>query len=315
MDIIAESRRAAERIRDQVRETPLEWSPALSEASGADVHLKLENFQLTGSFKLRGATHALRSLDASARGRGVVAASSGNHGAAVACAARRLECAAVVFVPQSASPSKIDAIRDHGARIRSVPGDPLEGEKAARRFAADRGMTYVSPYNDARVVAGQGTIGVEIDRQLPGLEAVFLSLGGGGLASGAGGYLKSASGVRVVACSPERSPVMHRSLEAGRILEVPVQPTLSDGTAGGLEPDSITFEMCRRAVDESRLVTEGEIRDAMRLVLGRHHMLIEGAAAVAVAGFLQTAREWADRSVAVVLCGANVEPETLRTIL
>jgi threonine dehydratase len=177
-------------------------------------------------------------------------------------------------------------------------------------------MTYISPYNDPEVIAGQGTLGAELAEQLPRLDAVFLAMGGGGLAAGAGGCLKAVwPELRVVACSPERSPVMHASLAAGRIVEIESLPTLSDGTAGGVEPGAVTFELCREIVDESVLVGEDAIRDAVRLIIDRHHTLIEGAAGVAVAGYLATRERFAGQDVAIVLCGANIDPAVLRGIL
>jgi len=307
--------KAAGRIAGHVRRTPVEYSHYLSSLSGARVQLKLENYQLTGSFKLRGALNCLLGLSAQRRSQGIVAASSGNHGMAVACGAARAGYPATVFVPESAAPSKLAVIREYGAEVRLHGEDCVESELAARSYASERGAFYLSPYNDERVVVGQGTIGVELAEQVGGVDAVFVALGGGGLISGTGGYLKAVGDTRVVACSPENSPVMHRSLEAGRILDLPSLPTLSDGSAGGVERGSITFDLCRRTIDESVLVDETQIRDAMRGILEHHHMLIEGAAGVAVAGFLASGRRWEGRDVVIVLCGANVDPEVLRTVL
>ena len=304
---------AAGRISQHVRHTPVEYSHALSEVSGAEVYLKLENLQTTGSFKLRGATNALLSLGGGATG--VVAASSGNHGMAVAHAARVAGLYPLIFVPEGAAASKVEAIEALGAEIRRVEGDPVLAETTARRHADETGLPYLSPYNDPRIVAGQGTIGVELASDLDRTEVLFASMGGGGLIAGAGGYLRLARRTRVVACSPVNSAVMHESLLAGRILDLPSLPTLSDGTAGGVEPDAITFDLCREIVDDSLTVSEDEIRVAMRLIIGRHHTLIEGSAAVAVAGFLQTANRWAGQKVVIVLCGANVDIKVLRTIL
>lgn len=304
---------AAGRIAPHIRHTPVEYSHSLSEVSSAEVYLKLENVQATGSFKLRGATNALMALGAGTRG--VVAASSGNHGMAVAHAARVTGLYAVIFVPEGASPSKIQAVEALGAEIRRVEGDPVLAETTAREHAEQNGLPYISPYNDPRVVAGQGTIGVELASDLDRIDVFFASLGGGGMIGGAGGYLKGARGTRVVACSPVNSAVMHESLLAGQILDLPSLPTLSDGTAGGVEADSITFDLCREIVDDSLTVSEDEIRVAMRLIIGRHHTLIEGSAAVAVAGFLQSAERWAGQTVAIVLCGANIGIGTLKKVL
>ncbi len=309
----SECQAAAQRIAPYVRHTPVEYSHVLSEVSGARVHLKLENLQITGSFKLRGATNALLSLGDEVTA--VVAASSGNHGMAVAHAARIAGAEALIFVPEAAGPSKIEAIEALGAGIMRVEGDPVLAEAAARRHARESGVPYISPYNDPHVVVGQGTLGVELAADLERVDVLFASLGGGGLISGAGGYLKEVRGTRVVACSPANSPVMHESLRAGRILDLPSLPTLSDGTAGGVEPDAITFELCQEIVDDSLTVSEDEIRVAMRLIIGRHHTLIEGSAAVAVAGFLQTADRWIGQDVAIILCGANVDTKVLMSVL
>lgn len=316
IDVAREVLDAEQRIRPYVRETPVEESSELSRLTGGRVFLKLENLQLTGSFKLRGAINKLLSLTAEERQQGVVAASSGNHGAAVAHGARILGTRVVVYVPETASPTKVEAIEALGAEIRREPGDGLLAELAARRHAEEQGLAFLSPYNDNRVVGGQGTIGVELARQLEQIDAVYVALGGGGLISGIAGYLKWLStDVEVVACSPANSSVMADSVRAGQILDQESEPTLSDGTAGGVEQGAITFELCRGLVDRFVEVSEAEIRDAMRWVIGRHHTLIEGAAAVPVAALLKDGDRLAGRHVAVVLCGANVALETLRGIL
>jgi threonine dehydratase len=307
---------AAERIRPHVLETPVEPSPELSRRGGAEVLLKLENLQRTGSFKLRGAMNRLLTLPREALAAGVVTASSGNHGAAVSWGLRALGGRGTVFVPEDASPAKVQAIRDLGAEVRAEGHDSGLSEILARRHAAAAGLTYVSPYNDPAVVAGQGTVGLEIDRQAGAVDAAFVALGGGGLIGGIGGYLKGAGRrVAIVACSPENSAVMHHSIAAGRVVAMESKPTLSDGTAGAVEPGTITLDLCRQVIDESVLVSEGEIAEAMRLVIGRHHTLIEGAAGVAVAGYLKLMDRFRGRRVAIVLCGANIALDRLRGIL
>ncbi len=306
---------AERRIRPYVRTTPVERSPAL-ERPGDTVHLKLENTQLTGSFKIRGAFNKLLDLDPETRARGVVAASTGNHGMAVACAAQALGCAAIVFAPETAASSKIDGIRGRGAEVRQVGDDGLVAERAAREYAETHGLAYVSPYNDLAVIAGQGTIAIELEAQLAAFDVVYIALGGGGLLSGIAAWLASVRPeVEIVACSPENSAVLHHSMAAGRILELTSTPTLSDGTAGGVEPGAVTFDLCQRFAHRSLLVSEAKIEDALRLVIGRHHTLIEGAAAVAVAGLSSDpGRQPGQRSVAI-LCGANIDPAVLRQIL
>ncbi|HEV8198442.1 MAG TPA: threonine/serine dehydratase [Candidatus Polarisedimenticolia bacterium] len=304
---------AAERIRPHVRQTPVDPSAELSRLGGAEVFLKMENLQVTGSFKLRGAMNRLSLLSPDERRRGIVAASSGNHGMAVSWGMKALGGKATVFVPENASPVKLQAMRDHGAEVRARGTDSGVSELEARRYADEQGLAYVSPYNDPEVVTGQGTTGLEIGRQVDAPDAVFVALGGGGLIAGIGLALEGLGRrIEMVACSPENSAVMHHSLAAGRILEMESLPTLSDGTAGGVEPGAITFELCRRLVTRSVTVTEGDIRASMRLVLERHHTLIEGAAAVAVAGYLKEKERFRGRRVVIVLCGANISLERLR---
>ena len=279
MDVVREVLAAEERIRPHVRVTPVEQSPSLSRAADAQVALKLECFQLTGSFKLRGAMSKVASLSSEAPT--VVAASSGNHGAGVAYAAATRGGRAIVFVPEGASPTKVEAIEAYGAEVRYEGTDSVISEHRARSFAEQEGLTYVSPYNDPAVVGGQGTIGLELSQQLETIDTIYIALGGGGLTSGVAGYLKSVNPrLEVVACSPENSKVMAESVAAGRVLELESQPTLSDGTAGGVELDAITFDLCSALVDRFVMVSEEEIRQAMRLLIARHHVLVEGSAGV-----------------------------------
>lgn len=315
-DIAAEVRAAEKRIRPFIRETPLEASAALGEATGKSCWVKLENLQHTGSFKLRGALNKLLTLSTDDLARGVLAASTGNHGAAVAWAARQVGTAATIYVPEIASPTKIEAIRRLGAEIVFLGQDGVEAERAARVDSERSGRTYVSPYNDAVVVGGQGTVGVELLEQLDGLDAVFVAVGGGGLIAGVAGYLKSyRPGLTVIGCSPRHSAVMQASVAAGRLLEMTSEPTLSDGTAGGIEQGAITFEPCRRLVDRWVDVSEAEIAVAMRRFMASHHQLLEGAAGVALAACERVAGRLEAENVAVVICGANVSLETLRQVL
>lgn len=305
--------RAAARIAPYILRTPLLPSAPLSDLIGGEVFLKAEHLQPTGSFKLRGATNKLLSLDRPALDRGVIAASTGNHGAAVARAARFLGGRATIFVPETTSEAKLGTIRELGATIRPIGSDGIEAEIAARAFAARHDLVYISPYNDVDVIAGQGTVGLEILEDLPGLEAIYLSVGGGGLASGVASYVKSVRpDVAVVACSPERSAVMHHSVAAGRILELDSFDTLSDGTAGGIEAGTITFDLCRELIDRWILVPEEAIASTLRMAVTRLHLRIEGSAALAMAGLTIDA---ASRSAAVILCGGNIAQPVLERVL
>jgi threonine dehydratase len=280
---------AAKRLRGRVRETPVDLSVELGRLTGARVHLKLENIQHTGSFKLRGAMNKLLSLDASDRERGIVAASTGNHGAGTAYACQEIGASCQVFVPEGASKSKLDAMRGYGAEVRFAGDDGVIAERSARAWASENGSTYVSPYNDEAVVAGQGTIGEELARQVENIDAVFISLGGGGLLAGVAGYLKSKNpALEVVACSARNSAVMYESLQAGEILDLESLPTLSDGTAGGVEQNAVTFPLCQELIDRHELVAEDGIAESLRLMVERQHLLVEGSAALAVAALLQS---------------------------
>jgi len=316
MNITKEVQAAEERIRPHIRETILDYSPYYSRLARANVYFKLENLQHTGSFKVRGAMNKVLWLTPSERERGVVTASTGNHGAATAFSLGKFEATGIVFVPEDASPGKVQAIERLGAEVRRYGDDGALTEAHARQYARDNGMTYISPYNDPQVIGGQGTIAVELAKQLDQIDAVFTALGGGGLISGIAGYLKSIRPeVKIIGCSPANSKVMIESVKAGKILDLPSLPTLSDGTAGGIEPESITFALCRDLVDDFETVTEAEIKESLRQYLQIHHFLIEGSAAVAVAALVKQSDRLAGKNVVVVLCGANISLETLKDIL
>jgi threonine dehydratase len=318
-EILSEVLAAESRIRSHVRETPLELSPYLSAEADAEVYLKLESQQLTGSFKLRGAMNKFLSLSKADRSRPVVTASSGNHAGAVAYALKELGGTGIIYLPSTVSRAKVEALEPYGpygVELRFVGSDSVEGELEAKRVAREEGLLYISPYSDPQVIGGQGTIAVEIERQLERFEAVFVPVGGGGLISGIAGYFKARSpSVRIVGCQPRASRVMYESLAAGRILDLPSERTLADGTAGGVDPDAITFAICQRDVDEMVLVSEDEIAQAMRLAIEKHCMLIEGAAALSIASFRKMRSAYRGQSVVLVVSGKKVSLDTLKTLL
>lgn len=316
MTVYQDVLQAERRIRPHIRETYLDYSTYFSQMGGANVYFKLENLQHTGSFKVRGAMNKVLSLTEEERAQGVVTASTGNHGAAVAFSLGKLGARGIVFVPENAVQTKVEAMERLGVEVRYFGMDTVDTEAHARAVAARHNMIYVPPYNDRDVIGGQGTIGLELTRQLEQIDAVFVALGGGGLISGIAGYLKSVHpDVQVIACSPENSQVMIQSVQAGRILELPSLPTLSDGTAGGVEPNSMTFELCRELVDQYVTVTEEEIKESLVRFMQAQHMLIEGSAAVALAAYLQTRDEWVGKNVVIVLCGANLSLRVLKEVL
>lgn len=314
-DLSIQVTEAAERIRAMVTETPVEQIEGLVPNMGVEVFFKLENLQKTGSFKLRGASNKILSLSPEQAAKGVIAASNGNHGLGVAAAAKTAGITAEVYVSNHVSPSKVRRIEEYGAHIKRIGNDPLEAELAARAAAAEQGKVFISPYNDVQVMAGQGTIAVELLQQLSQLAALFVAVGGGGLIGGIGAYVKSVSPeIEIVGCWPQNSPVLYESIKAGRIFDVPEQPTLSESTAGGLEPGSLTLDICSQVIDSSVLVSETEILGAMRGVRDLKGWIIEGAAAVAVAAFLKNAELYREKRVAIVICGANVSEKVLSAL-
>jgi len=210
----------------------------------------------------------------------------------------------------------LSKIEQFGAQVHIEGKDSGDAEQAARAYALKHGYPYVSPYNDYDVIAGQGTIAAEVSQQVSGIDAVFIAVGGGGLISGIGGYLKQMHpSVQIVACSPENSAAMHYSLEAGTIIDIDHLETISDGTAGALEENAITYEYCHSVVDQSVLLTEDEIIKSMKEFMNSHQMMIEGSAGVAIAGFSKLQHQFQNKQVLIVVCGANISSEKLIEVL
>lgn len=307
---------AHERLQAYVRVTPCEESPVLcatADDAAGRVFIKLENVQHTGSFKARGALNRVLCLTPEERKRGVVTASSGNHGAGVAWASAQLGVDVTVFVPTHAAATKVAMIERYGARVERVGIDGLDTEEHARRIANSTGSIYISPYNDPLVMAGQGTVGVELATQARTLDAVYVAVGGGGLIGGIAAYLSRAMpGVRIIGALPENSPVMERSVRAGHVIQMESLPTLSDGTAGGIEAESVTFPVCQSLVHDWVVVSETAIARAMCAFIDAHHLLIEGSAGVALAAFAQRRASHVGERVAIVVCGGNISLDRLR---
>jgi threonine dehydratase len=307
---------AEKRVRPYVLETPLEYSRFLSKTGGCDAFLKLENVQRSGSFKFRGAANFMLSLGPGEVNRGVLTASTGNHGAAFAEMLEIMGCGGTIYLPENAAKAKVDFLRLYNADLKFHGGDCLETELFARQTAGASGRVFVPPYNHPKIVGGQGTAAVELTRQLKTIDSVLVPVGGGGLAAGIAGYLKAVNrSVEIIGCQPEHSPVMFESVKAGRIVDMESKPTLSDGTAGGMEPGSITFPLCRDLVDDYILVSEKEIAAALCLMLDRHFMLIEGAAALSVACFMKEPLRFKNKHVVLIISGKKITRDKLKTII
>jgi threonine dehydratase len=304
------------RISPYINNTPIQRSAYLSKLADADVYLKLDCIQKTGSFKFRGAMSKLTSISEMNLNDSAYAASTGNHGAAVSLGAFILGMNSKVIVPENTSPAKLEMIKLYGGSIEFYGTDCLEAESHAQKLVFEKGGTYVSPYNDEAVVRGQGTMGVELSESLANIDSIIVSVGGGGLIGGVGTYLKSVNpGIEIVAASPKNSSVMYESLKAGKVLDLPSQPTLSDGTAGGVEKNSITFPICQKVINKFVLLTEKEIAAGLKVGLLKHHLMMEGAAGTAIAAFLKEINHFKGKKVVIVICGGNISQEVLRQVL
>jgi len=309
---LAEVLAAAGRLRGVARRTPLERLGWLSDLAKSDVSGKLETQQRTGSFKLRGAYNAIASLAPEERARGLVTASAGNHGQGVALAASLLGARAVVFVPRGAPEAKKRRIARHGAELWEVDGGYDEAHHAAEAHAASSGATFVHAFSDPAVVAGQGTVGLEIVEEFPEVRTIVVPVGGGGLIGGIGIVARAmGTGIRVVGAQTEETRAMHDSLRAGRPVSPPYGPTLCEGLSGDVDARSLA--LAREVVDRMVVVPEASVRRAMRRLYEEEGIVAEGSAAVAVAAAMEGAAR--EGPAAVVLTGGNVDAARLAAIL
>lgn len=276
--------------------------------------LKCEHEQKTGSFKWRG---ALSKLSTFGPGHNIVTASTGNHGLAVANAANIFNLNTVIFIPSGAAASKVEKLHQTGAEIMTVEGDSLAAELAGKKYASDHGFEWVSPYNDPDVISGQGTIALELDQQLSSIDRIYVTIGGGGLVSGIASWMKHHHpNIEIIGCQPENSPEMYLSILEGHVVTAPdAKETLSDGSAGPLEDDSITFPLCNVLIDRFILISEEEIKDAIRYLFHQHKMKIEGAAGVAMAAAMkEQSNVFLFGNSVVILCGGNIDPHLHKQI-
>lgn len=296
---------ARTRIGKVIHRTPLEYSRWLSKELARDVFLKLECFQTTGSFKLRGAMAKLSALSEEEKARGVLTVSAGNHGLAVAYCADALKLDATIVVPESASRAKVEAIGRYNVRLIECGASYDDAERAAREMEMETGKTFVSPYNDAEVIAGQGTIALEILEAAPQIDAMIVPVGGGGLIAGVAIAAKALRpDIKIYGAEPSATPTMRESLLAGRVVEIAEDPTIADGLAGNIEQGSITFPIIQELVDDIITVTEDEIAGALVKFAREEHCIIEGSAAVSLAALQSPLLE--GQQVAAVISGRNI---------
>ena len=317
-DITLDDVRAArQRIAGLARVTPLKPSSALSERLDRPVHLKLESMQDTGAFKLRGAASMMLGLSEEARQRGVITVSSGNHGRAVAWVARRLEIPAVICLTRLVPEVKVQAIRSLGAEVIVEAEDQARATVLARDLAERRGLTYVDPFDHPHVIAGQGTIALEVLAERPSVDTIVVPVGGGGLISGVGLAAHGVrSEIRIVGVTNDREPAMYECLKAGRIVPVGEPPTLADALPGAIPEDNeYTFALCSRHVERILLVSEQQIARAMAFALRREKLVLEGGGAVGIALMLDPRARDLGRDVVVVCSGDNVDMARLLEIV
>ncbi|MCW4055896.1 MAG: threonine/serine dehydratase, partial [Candidatus Bathyarchaeota archaeon] len=304
---LADVMRARESLGRWVRRTPLARSPFLSGLCNGEVCLKLENRQVTNSFKIRGAFNRMLGLSARDRKRGIVTASAGNHGLAVAVAAEELKVKAKIVVPANAPKVKTSQIEKHNVELLRYGSIYDEAERRALDIATEDGLTYLSPYNDRLVVAGQGTVGLEILEDAPDLNSVIVPVGGGGLISGIAVTVRELRPhVQILGVQSEASPAMYESVRAGEIVDVETKESIADGLVGGIQKGAITFEIVQRSVDRLLLVKERSIREAIRILWEEEGQAVEGAGATAIAPILENPRMFERRKTVAVITGGNI---------
>jgi threonine dehydratase len=320
MPTLGDVNAARHRLRGIALHTPLEASRELAEESGAaEVRLKREELQPTGAFKTRGAHNKVGILAEGRPESSLVTASSGNHGIAVATAATRHDMRLTVLVGRSVSPAKLEGLRALETRritVELAGADTDDAEAEARRRDDAGHAVYIPPYNDAEVIAGQATVGVEILADWPEVDTIVVPIGGGGLIAGIGLWAKALKpDLRLIGVQPSSSPPMYAFFQTGSTDPMPIAPTIADGVAGNIERSSITWQLCRRLVDEVVLIDEQAIADALRWTLEVPHILLEGSAVLGIAALRTGTVEASGRNVAVVTTGRNVSSDVIRAAL
>jgi threonine dehydratase len=309
---------AQETIASYIKPTPLTRSKFLSELCSDNVFLKLENEQVTRSFKIRGVINKLLNLSSEEKARGVATASAGNHGQAVAYCSQKLGFSAKIVVPINTPKIKVEGIKQYDANLLLFGETYTEAEKKAKENATQEGRLYISPYNDELIVAGHGTVGLEILKELPNVDVVIVPVGGGGLISGISIAVKSQKpSIQVIGVQSEALPIMYESLKAGKI--VPPhrhEPyTIAEGLSGGIEKGSITFTIAQQYVDEVLLVREESIRQAIYLLWKNENQVAEGSGVAGVAAPLENSDSFTRQTVAIVVTGGNIDDSLFKNIL
>jgi len=316
MVALADIERARMSISNLIKKTPLVRSRFLSDHCGGEVYLKLENLQVTNSFKIRGALNRMVALSPEEKRRGVVAASSGNHAQAVAVCAEKLNLAATVVVPENAPRVKIQKIRDHNVELILHGEIYDQTEQYARRLAREKGLTFISAYNDPVVVAGQGTVGLEILEELPQVNSIIVPVSGGSILGGIAVAVKNLKrDTEIIGAQPETVAAMYHSLKAGKIIDIEMKDTVADGLSGNIEKGSITFELIQQYVDEIILYDEQTIKRMIRLLWEKEKQVVEGSGAISIAPIMASPKRFAQKQTVAVITGGNIDDDVFQRIL
>lgn len=305
--------RANYALKNVVRKTDVIYAPKL--ANGVNLYLKTENLQTTGSFKIRGAYYKMSNLSAEEKAKGVVACSAGNHAQGVALAAKKNDIKAVICLPDGAPISKVEATKSYGAEVCLVNGVYDDAYQKALELQSEKGYTFIHPFNDEDVIAGQGTIGLELIEQIPDLDAVIVPIGGGGLISGIAYTVKTLNpNVKVYGVQAVGAPSMKKSIDDGQVEELTAVSTIADGIAVK-KPGDLTYELCKKYVDEIATVTDDEISAAILALMEQHKLVTEGAGAVAVAGAMFKKFNLEGKKVVCILSGGNIDVTILSRVI
>jgi len=303
-------------IRNEVNKTPLVRSQYLSDLCGSDAYLKLENLQVTNAFKIRGALNRMMNLTPEEKARGVIAASSGNHAQAVAIGAEKLNLTATVVVPETTPRIKVEKIRKHNVEL-IIHGEMYDyAEQYARNLAKEKGATFVSSYNDPLVVAGQGTVGLEILEDLPTADSIIVPVSGGSVLSGVAIAAKSIKpNIEILGVQPETVAAMYHCLKAGKIINMEMRHTIADGLDGNIEQGCITFELIQRYVDEILLFNEDTIRKMIRLLWEKEGQVVEASGAISIAPIVEAPKRFTGKRTVAVITGGNIDDALFQDIL
>jgi threonine dehydratase len=304
---------ARSRIFQHIYQTPLIPARKTGQECNAKLLFKAENFQLTGSFKLRGAMSKLSAKNEQGR---LITASSGNHGIGAAFASHALSKDVTVVLPNTVMPAKLEKIKSYGVNVILHGAETGLAEQHAQQLAASGDYIYMSPYNDAEIVAGQGTIGLEIIEQCDQVDNIFISMGGGGLVSGIGSVMKTFSPrTKVYGVAAINSKALAASMSAGHVVEVQHSPTLAEAVAGGIDEDTITLPLASSVVDHVVECDEAEIFKALQTLAFDENMIVEGSAALALAGFMKVAQQLAGQTSVALLCGGNISQDVVKSLI